>query len=90
MLLIKLGKTDCHFSAARTWSGDDDQRSGGLDIVVFSISFFADDQWKISRITFNRIMKIRRDACFGQFPTEAVGSLLTGIPGDHNTADQKP
>ena len=78
VFLIKLGEAGGHLPTAGARSGDDDKRPGGLDIVVFSISVFTDDQGDIGRISVDIVVQIDLDAQVLQVTFEHQGPFLAG------------
>ena len=86
MLVIKLGKTCCHLAASGSGSSDDNKRSACLDIIIFSITFVADDKRNIRWISGNKIMKIYRNMQLFKSVFEQEGTFLTGKLSDCNTS----
>ena len=58
VLVIELGETGSHLSAAGTGSGHDDERSFGLDIIVSTVAFVAADARDVHRITGDGIVAV--------------------------------
>ena len=47
MLVVELGEADCHFSAAGTGRGHDDEGAVGFYVIVSAVAVFADDERNI-------------------------------------------
>ena len=87
VFMINLGEAGSHFSAARSRRGDDHQRPGGLDIIIFTIPLIADNQGGIAGIPRDHIMQIDPDAQLFQIFTEGIGIFLPAVLRDADTAD---
>ena len=62
VLMVELGKAGCHLSASRSRCGNDNERTGCLDVLVLSVSLIAHDQRHIMRVARNRVVNVNRDA----------------------------
>ena len=58
MFMIKLGKTGTHLTAARSRCRNHNQRSGRFDVIVLAISFIADDEGHVGRISGNKVVLV--------------------------------
>ena len=86
VLLVKLAQADSHLAAARTRSGDHNQRTSGLHIVVATKTFVRVNQGDIVRIAFDEAMVVDFDAHAFQTVTVGIRAGLTIIMGnDHCT-----
>ena len=88
-VVIELGQAGRKLAASRAGGRDDDELTGGFDVVVLSVSLVADDQANVGRVAFDRIMPENLDAEIGEAVDERVGGRLTGIVRDHDAADVK-
>ena len=90
MLMIKLRKTGCHFSAARTGSGYDDKLARRFDKFIFAVSLIADNQIHVSGIARDRIVQIGMNAALFQPAAEHVGRLLPAVLRNYDIVYQQP
>ena len=86
MVVVQLGQAGGHFAAAGAGGGDDHQRPGGLDIVIFAETVVGYDVGQVVGVAGNGIVEVDLDAQFLQTALEGVGSGLTGILGDGDAA----
>ena len=86
VLVEKLGEAHGHLAAAGTGGGDHHQGTGGFHIVVFAVSFVADDEGNIIGVSRNGIVAVDFDAQCLQTALEGVGGGLTGVLGHHHAA----
>ena len=90
MLMIKLRKTGCHFSAAWTGSGYDDKLARRFDKFIFAVSLIADNQIHVSGIARDRIVQIGMNAALFQPAAEHVGRLLPAVLRNYDIVYQQP
>ena len=86
VLVVELRETGSHLSTARPRSRHDDQRTGGLHIVVLTKALVTGNKIHIVGITVDGIMEIRLDTLTLQTMTELIGGMLTIVVGDHHGA----
>ena len=86
VFVVQLGQTGGHFSTSWSRCSDDNQRTGSLDIIIFSITFITDDQRNIARVARNHIMGIYLDTQFLKTAAEHIGTVLTCILCDDNAS----
>ena len=84
--MIQLGQAGSHLSASRSRRCDNDQRTGGFDVIILSIAFVAHDMRNIVRISVDGIQNVYRDIQFFQFFLEGICTFLTGVLGDRNAS----
>ena len=60
--MIELGKAGGHLAAAGSGSRDDDQRPGGLYIIIHAKARIADNQGDIAGITLDAVVAVYLDA----------------------------
>ena len=89
MFMVELGEAGCHFSTSRSRCGDDYKWSCCFDVIIFSITFIANDKRNIAWIAINGVENIYFDAEFFQFLFEINSSRLTGKLCDCNASDIK-
>ena len=85
MLMVELRKAGRHFSTSRSWSGDNDERAGRFNVIIFTVALVTDDQRDIFRIALNAVMTVDRNALSFQTPVS-----YTHLPADeriHHYAD---
>ena len=86
VLLIQLAEADGHLAAAGTGGSDDDEGTGGLDIVVLAEALLGVDQCDIGRIPLDGVMVINLDAHALQTLAVGIGAGLAVVMGDdHRT-----
>ena len=56
--MVELGKTGCHFAAARSRSCHDHKRTCRFNVVVLAITFIADNCIDVVWVALNRIMMV--------------------------------
>ena len=81
VLIVKLAQAHRHLSASGTGGGDDDQRTGGLHIVVASEAFVGVYQGHIVGIALDGVVAVGADAHAVEALTECVGTCLTVVMG---------
>ena len=89
VLAIELAQTNRHLSAARTGSGHNHQRAGGLHIVVLAKALVGGNLCHIMWIAFDQIVDVRLDAHTLQAMTEGIGRTLTVVMGDDHRTDHE-
>ena len=89
MFMIELGKTHCHFSASRSGSSYHNKRSGSFNVLVFAVSFIADDHRGIAWIAGDVVMNKYTDAKLFQSVFEKICAFLSCIAGDADTSHIK-
>ena len=60
--MVELGKAGGHFSASRSRCGNDNEGTCCLNIIIFSVSFIADDERNIARIAVDFIVAVYLEA----------------------------
>ena len=65
---------------------DSHQRPGGFDIVILAVSFLADDQWDVGRISLDGIMAVHFDPQLLQPVLKESGAFLAAVFCDHYAA----
>ena len=85
--MIKLAEAGRHLARAGAGRGDDNERAGGLDVLVASVALVGNDERNIARIACDGVVHIDRHAERGQTLFEGVRSRLTGVLRDHDRAD---
>ena len=86
VLVVELRQTGCHLAATRSGSGDDDERTRGLHIVVLAESLVAGDEFHIVRIAVDGVVDVALDAHSLQAVAELVGGMLAVVVGDDDRA----
>ncbi len=86
VLAVELAQANRHLATTRTWSRHDDQRTGGLHVVVLAETIVRSNQFHIVRIPINEIMTIGLDAHTFETMAELVSSTLTVIVSDDHRA----
>ena len=76
MLMIKLGKAGSHLSASRARSRHYDQRLARLNILIMSVTFLADYQRNVVRVSRNQIMTVHLYAHLLQAALEHLRAVL--------------
>ena len=89
VLLVELAEADGHLAAAGSGGCDDDQRTGGLDVVVASEAFFRVNQLHVVGIAFYIIMVIGTDADVLEASAIDGGTALAVEVSDDDAADQE-
>src|SRR5699024_698492 len=90
VFVIELGKTGCHFSASRTRRCYDHKRPGRADVVIFSVSFIADDERHIGRISWDHIVQVHRNIELFQTVLEQERTFLPGKLSDRYASHIEP
>ena len=85
--MVELGKAGCHFSASRSRRGDNNEWTFGFNVIIFTITFIADDQRNIARITVDGVVAVNLDAHGFELVFEDIRSVLPGIVGDYNASN---
>ena len=86
VLLIQLAEADGHLAAAGAGGSDDDERAGGLDIVVLAEALLGVDEGDVLGIAFNGVMIVDLDAHAFQTLAVGIGAGLAVVMGDdHRT-----
>ena len=83
--MVELGETGCHFAAARSRCGHNDEWSRGLDVLVFAVAILAHNERYICGIAVNRVVAIDLDAHGLELALKLVGRI--GVAGDDDGAD---
>ena len=86
VLIIELRETGGHLTAARTRGRHDDEWTRSFHILVFAETFIGGNQFHIVGIAVDRVVDIRLDTLALQTMTELIGSMLTRVVRNHNTA----
>ena len=86
ILVVKLGKAGCHFSASRSGCSNNNERAGGFNIVILSVSFITYDQRGVAWISWNIVKNINSDSKLLQTLFKCICSFLSGIACDANTS----
>ena len=89
LLIVKLAEAHGHLAAAGTGSRDDDQRPGGLHVVVLAKTLVGVDQRHVVRIAVDEVMVIGFDAEMLQTVVEGRRTALTVKMGDDHAAHQE-
>lgn len=87
VLMIELGQTGRHFSASRSGSSDDDERTGGFYVLVLAEPLFADHMADVERVALDRIMQVDLHAEAFKTLSEGIGGALTVVHSDDNAPD---
>ena len=86
MLMVELGETGGHLSAAGTGRSKHHKGTGGLNIVVAAKSLITDDLGDIMRIALNGIVEVDLHTQALQTLLKGICGRLAGIAGHHNAA----
>ena len=62
VFMVKLRKAGSHFSTTRSWCSDNDQWSGGFNIVILAKAVIADDMFYIIWVAINAVVAIYLDS----------------------------
>ena len=62
ILMIELRKAGRHFSAAGTRCGNDNERTGGFNVIIFAKALIAHDMGNIHRIALNAVVNVNTHA----------------------------
>ena len=85
--MVELGEAGRKLARARTRRRDDDERAGGLDVVIFPVALVADDERDIVRVTLDDVVHVDPDAVFFQMILEEERAVLALEMGDDDGAD---
>ena len=85
--MVELGKAGCHFSASRSRRSDNNEWTFGFNVIIFTITFIADDQRNIARITVDGVVAVNLDAHGFKLVFEDICGVLPGIVGDYNASN---
>ena len=86
MLVVELGEADGHLPAARPGGGDDDQRLGGLDVLVPAVAVVRDDELQVRGVSGDGVVAVDAEAQVLGLPLEGVGGRLPVVLGDDQAA----
>ena len=89
VLLIELGQTHSHLSAARSRSRNRHERPGGRNVVIPSETVLRVDQGHIVRIALDGVVVIGLDTAPLQLDAVVVRAGLTIVVSDDHGADQE-
>ena len=85
--MIQLGEAGSHLAASRSGSSNDYQRTGGFNIIIFTVTLIAYDKGDIRRISGNGIMAVYLHSQRLQLFLISNGTGLSGKAGQTYTAD---
>ena len=86
VFVIELGEAGGHLAAAGSGRRDDDERAGGLDIVIPSVSVLTDDQRNINGIALDRIVPVYFEPQRLELFLVGNSGRLVGKARQHNAA----
>ena len=87
VLMVELAEAGRHLARAGAGRGDDNERAGGLDVLVAAVALVRYDERHVARITRDGVVHINRHAERSQTLFEGVRSRLTGVLRDNDRAD---
>ena len=85
--MVKLADAGSHLSGTRARGGDDDELTGGLDVIVFAQALIGDDVVDIEGVVGNGVVVIGADALFLKDLLEGLRTFLIGETGEADRAD---
>ncbi len=87
--MVELGEAGRELAGTRARRGDDDQRAGGFDVVIFAVALVADDERDIVRVTFDDVVEVDADAVFFKMVLEEQGAVLAFKMRDDDGSDEE-
>ena len=89
IFVIKLAQTGCHFSTSRAWCCNNNKRTSGFYIIIFSKAFVAVNQRYVRRVAFDCIMIVSLDIHSLELIAESLCRFLSLIVSDYNASNHK-
>ena len=86
VVMVQLAQAGGHLAAAGTGGGDDDQRTGGLNVVIDAETLIGHDVSHIVGIAGDVIVPVAPDAQLFQTLQEGVCRRLAAVTGQHHAA----
>ncbi len=90
VIVINVGKAGCHFAAAGTGRGDDDQGTRRLNVLVFAVALIADDGGDVVRVAGDGVMTVDLETEVGQLFLKREDARLFAIARQHNASHVQP
>jgi hypothetical protein len=89
VLVVKLREADSHFAAAGAWGGNDDERTGSLDVIVLAEAIVTGNKGNVVRIAVDEVVYVGLDAHALKAHTEIISGMLSVVMSNDYAAYHK-